>query len=385
MHKPGELAKFVWWLYKLFLWLPLLLLILVPGITSDEVAELLPPLPVKSMAHTETSVTLSWVLPNVSVEGIHVTGISIRYSSATEPEKVITIYPNNTSKMISDLKPDTDYTACVIAHYSNNVNVSTGKFVMSTLGSLNDYHYRDPMCDAIGTRQVEKLPSGGRCLCQIGYQGIECGVCSEGFYRLMERCKPCPCSKETSLGTCQIGSDEDTVACTCKQGYIGMVCDTCVNGYYPVSDYCISCHCLNCHEKTTSECEQCPEYRFNITDDEAVSRLCSITGPPHHRTVKHEDGTVAIVAVVISLAFIACVAFGITCYRNRLQAHNQVPFWSIELAEDKVSLNTGSDYQRLEGSSKQHFKSGHQRSSSVAEATVAKQRADQPQYNCISI
>lgn len=384
MHKPGEL--FLLDLLLLKKSLVLLLLILASAgiaIASSEGEDLHPPLPVEKMAQTETSVTLSWTLPNSSLEGVHLVGISISYSSENEPEKVIRVPATNTTHMIEDLKPGTEYTCNVTAHYSNNKSVSTEIFKITTFDSIKGYHYRDSTCDEVGTRQVEKLSSGPRCLCQTGYQGPDCYDCSDGFYRSTEKCFPCPCSKETSLGTCHKGSDEEKIACNCKRGYIGMLCDACISGFYPANNYCVNCDCLNCDEN--ADCDQCPEYRFNITDHEAVARSCGITGLPNHRTVKHEDGTVAIVAVVISLAFIACVAGGITCYRNRLQARNQVPFWSIELAEDKVSLNTGSDYQRLEGSSKQHFNHGHQRSSSVAEATVAKQRADQPQYNCISI
>ncbi|KAH8033839.1 hypothetical protein HPB51_016611 [Rhipicephalus microplus] len=63
------------------------------------------------------------------------------------------------------------------------------------------------------------------------------------------------------------------------------------------------------------------------------------------------SGTVPLVSVLATLCFLLVVAGGATWYRYRLRRRTRagLPFWSIELREDKPA--PAADYQNLEAAS----------------------------------
>uniref|UniRef100_T1IZ09 Fibronectin type-III domain-containing protein n=1 Tax=Strigamia maritima TaxID=126957 RepID=T1IZ09_STRMM len=355
--------------------------------------EFRPPHSVELEAQSDKSLTIGWKAPEVDENSPQIVSYSVHYYITPDSEKLETVSKDTRSKLLHNLQPATNYTIYVTAHYSGNKSASSLICVMSTSEGTSNSIFKDCSCFQPGTKRCDKINSG-RCVCHIGYEGSECDICVKGFYLFGGECRPCPCSPESSFGTCQLGTEvSGEVTCACREGYFGSLCDMCVVGFYPVANgQCIKCSCLFCGLAgyTNPICNQCPQFANNFSNPLEVKTNCGVQGPPKgkQRTVDQGDGTVAVVAAVASLAFIACVAGGITCYRRHLQAHNQPPFWSIELTEDKITLSgSNSDYERLgEGSSKQHFRtSHHQRSPSVAEATAAQREANQPQYNCISI
>ncbi|CAJ1068733.1 LOW QUALITY PROTEIN: multiple epidermal growth factor-like domains protein 9 [Xyrichtys novacula] len=92
-------------------------------------------------------------------------------------------------------------------------------------------------------------PQSGVCLnCEGNTQGSNCEECRPGFYRSpstaqTEACAPCPCSNNTSTGTCQTDPSGSPVCDQCLPRYGGPQCDQCSAGFYKSSGVCIPCDC----------------------------------------------------------------------------------------------------------------------------------------------
>jgi hypothetical protein len=75
-------------------------------------------------------------------------------------------------------------------------------------------------------------------VCDVGYQGLNCSVCSEGYHRIglatctVDRaCEPDSCSGH---GTCAVVRGGPV--CSCASGYDGPTCASCYGGFIDVSD-----------------------------------------------------------------------------------------------------------------------------------------------------
>ncbi|XP_051964854.1 multiple epidermal growth factor-like domains protein 9 [Xyrauchen texanus] len=115
-------------------------------------------------------------------------------------------------------------------------------------------------------------PQSGVCLdCQNNTQGHNCEECLPNFYRLRgeelkEGCLPCPCSSESSTGSCHLDSSRRPVCDKCKPGFSGPTCNVCIDGLFKSSGVCVPCNCNGnadprsrpqiCHPET-GHCHRC--------------------------------------------------------------------------------------------------------------------------------
>nr|XP_055024603.1 multiple epidermal growth factor-like domains protein 9 [Misgurnus anguillicaudatus] len=92
-------------------------------------------------------------------------------------------------------------------------------------------------------------PQSGVCLdCQGNTQGHNCEECLSNFYRrqgdgLTEACTPCPCSSDSSTGSCHLDSSGRPVCDQCKPGFTGLTCDVCTDGSFKSAGVCVPCDC----------------------------------------------------------------------------------------------------------------------------------------------
>lgn len=208
-------------------------------------------------------------------------------------------------------------------------------------------------------------------------------------------------------------SEKSGRECSCLSGHYGPSCDACVNGYFWNQERCVSCSCLKLCSNNQGH-HQCYNCGFLLNDMlDVVKRKCSkcitvvyghlITVKDlyddcslhhfnvglflgaGHKTLNHGDGTVAIVAVVVSLAFIGAVASGIYYYRYKSlnQAHNSL--WSMELHEEKVSLNSACDYQRLDAAAINAKQDSTGKRSGTRPQSHSNKADGSHKYHCISI
>jgi len=92
------------------------------------------------------------------------------------------------------------------------------------------------VCDGSGTTH-----GSGVCMCEIGYEGRDCGSCASGFYPDFAGSGTCSlCPKVGNLtcadhGSCQVlhgnGSDERFRVCVCDGVWDGEYCTVCQRGY----------------------------------------------------------------------------------------------------------------------------------------------------------
>nr|XP_020473565.1 laminin subunit beta-3 isoform X3 [Monopterus albus] len=82
----------------------------------------------------------------------------------------------------------------------------------------------------------------GQCQCRPGFGGRRCTECPENTYgNPLVGCQPCQCDTE---GTLPEVCDKKTGACSCKPGVTGTHCDTCSQGHcdsFPACEMCPSC------------------------------------------------------------------------------------------------------------------------------------------------
>ncbi|XP_043103495.1 multiple epidermal growth factor-like domains protein 9 [Puntigrus tetrazona] len=115
-------------------------------------------------------------------------------------------------------------------------------------------------------------PQSGICLdCQDNAQGHNCEECLPNFYRRhgegsADACLPCPCSSETSSGSCHLDSSGRPVCDQCKSGFSGPACNACPDGLFKSAGACVPCDCNGnadprsvpqiCHPET-GHCHRC--------------------------------------------------------------------------------------------------------------------------------
>jgi len=308
---------------------------------------------VRVEANAVHSLTLSWIPPAVTKDGPQLTGYSIMYLSSTgSEEEEISVEREKQSVMLTHLQPASNYTVQVVAHYSNNQSASSLKFVVSTLTPTYISHQEcDCHVSGMASCTVSHESGESKCTCHPGYIDKRCETCASDYFNEGEKCIPCNCSTAMSTGSCtpnvkeQLGRE-----CSCLPGHFGPSCNVCETGFFWYEDRCLSCECLHlCPvNKGHDFCHNC-ELALDRTAV-AIQRCLDVNNNIHHKKqVSHNDGTVAVVAVVVSLAFIASVAGGVSYYRYKCQKQAQhSSLWSMELHEEKVSLNSACDYQRLD-------------------------------------
>ncbi|XP_033828816.1 multiple epidermal growth factor-like domains protein 9 [Periophthalmus magnuspinnatus] len=137
-------------------------------------------------------------------------------------------------------------------------------------------------------------PKTGQCSCEMGYTGLQCEDCEEGYFTNgTSGCLPCACD---SYGAVNHLCDSSGT-CVCKAGVYGPKCDDCHPGFFHFSstgcrpcqcnNHTSNCHpqsgvCLNCDGNTQgSNCEECRPgfYRSpsSVLTEECLHCPCSNT------------------------------------------------------------------------------------------------------------
>ncbi|XP_047447205.1 multiple epidermal growth factor-like domains protein 9 [Mugil cephalus] len=127
----------------------------------------------------------------------------------------------------------------------------------------------------------------GQCSCLMGYTGLQCEDCEEGYYTNgTSGCQPCGCD---SFGAVSHLCDSSGI-CVCKTGVYGPKCDECHPGFFHFSSTgCRPCQCnnrtnychpqsgvcLNCEGNTQgSNCEECKP-GFYHSNGAALTEACA--------------------------------------------------------------------------------------------------------------
>lgn len=312
--------------------------------------ELQPPLDVTVKSTTNDSFTLSWRSSDIrkhKLVAYSLTYMPIRYpGSVNGRERAFQLPPSSTVKTVSNLKSGTKYAVILSSIYEGFKEVSAPKFTVSTKESdlpARDDTYRiieqDCNCSETGTINCKK--STNSCNCHIGYTGKFCEKCLPGYYLMDKQCKLCPCERETSNGECTTDS-HGNIECNCLPGHRGLDCKYCTAGYERKENRCIPFDCYSntiCKQnKNIPGCEKC------IVLEKSSNHLPP-TAHKSDRTIA--DGTVPVIAVIVTLGILVLVASVATCYRYWTLRRNRprIPFWSIELQDDNPS---NCNYQHLD-------------------------------------
>ncbi|XP_055463514.1 multiple epidermal growth factor-like domains protein 9 isoform X1 [Psammomys obesus] len=144
-------------------------------------------------------------------------------------------------------------------------------------------------CSEVGSLDVKRCnQTTGQCDCHLGYQGLHCETCKEGFYlnHTVGLCLPCHCSPHGALSSLCNSSGN----CQCRVGVTGSMCDQCQDGHYGFSKTgCLPCQCnnrsvscdvltgacLNCQENSKGDhCEECKEGFYQSPDATKECRRC---------------------------------------------------------------------------------------------------------------
>ncbi|KAI2661451.1 Multiple epidermal growth factor-like domains protein 9 [Labeo rohita] len=250
------------------------------------------------------------------------------------------------------------------------------------------------------------FPSGICLDCQDNTQGHNCEECLPNFYRRhgegsADACLPCPCSSETSSGSCHLDSSGRPVCDECKPGFSGPTCNMCADGLFKSAGACVPCDCNGnadprsmpqiCHPET-GHCHRCvnhtagahsvrilPTQEIKTSTTEIPKSTSSVTStPPSHLLTSSSSSTthpslptlqsgtgdssghnstasaltvvswtqfniiilaVIIVVVVLLMGFVG----GVYTYREYRNRKLNAPFWTIELKEDNISFSSYHD------------------------------------------
>lgn len=77
---------------------------------------------------------------------------------------------------------------------------------------------------------------GDHCRCEIGWGGLLCNTCAEGYLPSGTSCVPC--EEACEHGSC-VGAGGTTV-CACSSGYAGLGCDSCEVGFHAEGNACVA-------------------------------------------------------------------------------------------------------------------------------------------------
>ncbi|XP_076343397.1 uncharacterized protein LOC143243535 isoform X3 [Tachypleus tridentatus] len=271
--------------------------------------------------------------------------------------KELLLPPSAKSKTLSGLTEGTLYDLTVSAVYSGNKRIPAPKKSVRTKSSSMDdlavddgkiyqSNPKEPECNCSepGMVACTRMHGAVKCTCFPGYAGRWCESCSRRNYREGKECKPCPCANTTSSEECSLDKSGEVTCTSCLPGHRGVLCDSCTAGYHWKEDHCVALNCLSfslcADQKDDPSCSDCIFLMENLAPPTAQKSSA--------RTIS--DGTVPLIAVVATLGVILLVAASATCYRYWSHRRNRprLPFWSIELREEKINFSSECKYQHLD-------------------------------------
>lgn len=324
-------------------------------------AELLPPpedIRVESVS--EDTITVSWSPPLFPRQENMVRVFAYVLASApvgiySHEDRELMLPPAKNSATISELEPGKQYTIVVSAVYHGNVRSPSRKLIVSTGGqdknelAVSDEVYpdREPAhcnCSTPGTVACTRRTESFVCSCYKAYEGKWCENCAQDSLRLGKQCLECPCSNLTSTGTCVFGANGDPVCESCLPGHRGHTCQDCSAGFSWKDDHC---QVSKCHLSFS----QCAE-------DKSAPGCADCIYPPtaqkSNAAQTIADGTIPLVAVIVTLAVIVLVAAMATCYRywTRQRTRPRLPLFSVEHRQEKANEMAPFEcqYQHLDAS-----------------------------------
>ncbi|XP_022255603.1 multiple epidermal growth factor-like domains protein 9 [Limulus polyphemus] len=261
------------------------------------------------------------------------------------------------AKTLTGLSGGTRYEVSVSAVYSGSQRVSAPKKIVNTkttsMGNFamddGDKYEVKPKelecnCSEPGMVACTRMHETIECTCYPGYTGRWCESCSSGHYRDEKECKPCPCVNVTSSGNCTLDKAGEVTCTSCLLGHRGLLCDACMTGYHWQEDQCVPLNCLSfsvCAEQQDDpDCSDCIFLTRSLTPPTAQKGFAPTIA----------DGTIPLIAVIVTLGVILLVAGTATCYRywSYRRSRPRLPFWSIELREEKLNLSSEYQYQHLD-------------------------------------
>ncbi|CAN7991466.1 unnamed protein product, partial [Ixodes pacificus] len=273
-----------------------------------------PPREVIIDAVAEHSFTLRWKPPRPNPnKHVKLQGYMLSYAptgrTAFGEEKALMLPAVIQSKLVTRLKEGTEYAVVLSAVYPNVQTASAPKMTVRT-----------PM-------PVAELPVG-----------------DDSYFDNRIQCN---CSEEGMVACTRSVVQE--VACSCFPSYAGRWCEACAPGFFRLGKACTACPCTNA--TSTGEC---------VLAEPAQSALAA--------------GAVPLVAVLATLFFLLAVTGAVTWYRCRLRKRTRagLPFWSIELREDKSGQGPDCPYQHLDAASSCVVVQGHSDEDASANASTPK-------------
>ncbi|XP_076347481.1 uncharacterized protein LOC143245238 isoform X1 [Tachypleus tridentatus] len=308
------------------------------------------------------SITVTWKDPEPPIDrNMQLLAFALSYTLVNGKShgkaRDLLLPPTAKSKTLSELNGGTVYDILVSAVYSGNQRVPAPKKRVRTKdSSVNDlavsdgYHYemtpKEPECNCSepGMVACTRMHGTVKCTCFPGYAGRWCESCSPGNYRDGKECKPCPCSNITSSGNCSLDKAGKVTCTSCLPGHRDVLCNSCTAGYHWKEGRCVPLNCLSF--------SLCAEQRDDPSCTDCIYLMENLGSPTAQKSSSRSiaDGTVPLIAVVVTLGVILLVAGSATCYRywSHRRSRPRLPFWSIELREEKLNLSSECQYQHLD-------------------------------------
>ena len=119
--------------------------------------------------------------------------------------------------------------------------------------------------------------------CDIGYSGVQCDVCIEGYHKEGNDCivNQCTCAHGVATTNTSCATHNTESCASCDTGYSGAQCDVCVAGYHKDGTECKEnqCTCARgvattntaCATNNTESCASCDAGYDGATCDDCVS------------------------------------------------------------------------------------------------------------------